>query len=88
MIPKTNVKNLMIKDEIIEAVEKGLFHIYAIENVSEGLQVLTGLTMYEIDDRVRERLEKSSENDRKDREDNEDKKDDEDNENNENNQSI
>ncbi|KDR94836.1 lon-related putative ATP-dependent protease [Peptoclostridium litorale DSM 5388] len=76
MIPKTNVKNLMIKDEIIDAVENGLFHIYAIENVSEGIEILTGLTMDEIDSRVRERLEKSSEDeDKKDKGDNEESKD-------------
>jgi len=43
IIPHQNVKNLMLKDEVIEAVEKGLFHIYAVKNVDEGIEILTGI---------------------------------------------
>ncbi|HOL68202.1 MAG TPA: ATP-dependent protease, partial [bacterium] len=43
IIPRANVKNLMLKEEVIEAVRKGKFHIWAINNVDEGLQILTGV---------------------------------------------
>lgn len=43
MIPKTNVKNLMLKDEVVEAVGKGRFHIYAVDTIEEGVELLTGV---------------------------------------------
>lgn len=43
IIPYQNVKNLMLSDEIVEAVEKGLFHIYPIKTVDEGIEILTGV---------------------------------------------
>ena len=41
IIPAKNVKNLMLKDEVIEAVEKKKFAIYPIETVDQGLEILT-----------------------------------------------
>jgi lon-related putative ATP-dependent protease len=41
IIPKRNVKNLMLKNELIEAVKDGKFSIYPIEMVDEGLGILT-----------------------------------------------
>ena len=43
VIPQSNVKNLMLKEEIVEAVKKGEFHVYPVENISEGIEVLTGI---------------------------------------------
>jgi lon-related putative ATP-dependent protease len=43
MIPKTNVENLMLKDEVLEAIEKGKFHIYPVASIDEGIEVLTGV---------------------------------------------
>jgi predicted ATP-dependent protease len=42
LIPKANVKNLMLEKEIVAAVKKGAFHIWAIGNISEGIEILTG----------------------------------------------
>src|SRR5699024_8645102 len=42
LIPHQNVKNLMLKDEVIEAVEAGKFHVYAVKTVEEGIEILTG----------------------------------------------
>ena len=56
IIPKQNVMNLMLKDEVIEAVNKGQFHIYAISNVEEGLEILTGLGHDEIEEKIHEGL--------------------------------
>ncbi|MFW9841057.1 MAG: Lon protease family protein [Candidatus Thorarchaeota archaeon] len=43
LIPKANIQNLMLSDEVVEAVRMDSFHIYAIENVDEGIELLTGV---------------------------------------------
>ncbi len=43
IIPKQNVRNLSLNDEIIEAVKKGKFHVYAISTIDEGIEILTGV---------------------------------------------
>ncbi len=43
MIPRQNVKNLMLKQGVIDAVKEGTFHIYAIGHVEEGIEILTGI---------------------------------------------
>ncbi|MCI9177282.1 MAG: AAA family ATPase [Clostridia bacterium] len=43
IIPKQNVNNLNLSNEIIEAVKKGDFHIYAISTIEEGIELLTGV---------------------------------------------
>jgi len=42
MIPKANVKDLMLREEVIEAVKEGKFHIYAVSTIDEGIEILTG----------------------------------------------
>jgi lon-related putative ATP-dependent protease len=43
MIPKSNEKNLFLDDEILEAVKAKNFHIYSVETIEDGLEVLTGM---------------------------------------------
>ena len=43
LIPHQNVQNLMLKDEVIEAVKEGLFHIYQVKTIEEGIEILTGV---------------------------------------------
>ncbi|NLE26333.1 MAG: ATP-dependent protease, partial [Clostridiaceae bacterium] len=43
IIPHQNIKNLVLSDEVVEAVDKGLFHIYPIKTVDEGIEILTGV---------------------------------------------
>mgnify|MGYP003370318674 CR=1 FL=1 len=43
MIPIQNVNNLQLSDEVVEAVKNKKFHIYAISNIDEGIEVLTGV---------------------------------------------
>ncbi len=47
IIPKANVKNLMLKEEVVQSVKEGTFHIYAIETIDEGMELLTGMEMGE-----------------------------------------
>jgi len=43
IVPRPNVENLVLRREVRDAVEKGLFHIYAIQRVEEGWPILTGM---------------------------------------------
>lgn len=43
MIPKQNIKNLMLKKEVIDAVKNNKFHIYAIGYIEEGIEILTDM---------------------------------------------
>lgn len=42
IIPAANKRNLMLKQEVIDAVAQGLFAVYAVSNVDETLELLTG----------------------------------------------
>lgn len=41
IIPKLNIKNLLLPDYVIDAMKEKKFHIYPIENIDEGMQVLS-----------------------------------------------
>ncbi len=43
LIPESNVRDLMLRKDVVKAVEDGTFHIYAVETVDEGMEILTGL---------------------------------------------
>ena len=43
MVPADNVRNLVLSDEVVDAVRDGKFHIYAVSNVDEGIEVLSGV---------------------------------------------
>ena len=43
MIPKQNIKNLQLDDEVVESVKNGLFKIYAVSTIDEGIEILTGV---------------------------------------------
>jgi len=43
IIPHQNVVNLMLSEEVIEAVKEGKFHIYPVETIDQGIEILTGV---------------------------------------------
>ena len=43
LIPVQNLDNLMLKNEVVEAVEAGRFHIYPVRTIDEGIEILTGV---------------------------------------------
>lgn len=43
MIPKLNEQNLNLSDEVVDAVKHGLFHIYTISTIEQGIEILTGV---------------------------------------------
>ena len=53
IIPKANVQNLMLEEEVISAVRNGEFHIYPVSSVDEGVALLTGLPAGERDEQHR-----------------------------------
>jgi len=70
------VNNLMLRRDVVEAVEKGKFHIYPVTTVEEGIEILTGMeagelqedgtypegTLYrKVDDKLREMAEMEKE---------------------------
>ncbi|HMD13278.1 MAG TPA: ATP-dependent protease, partial [Bacteroidota bacterium] len=42
IIPHQNINDLMLRYEVIDAVQKGKFHIYAINSIDQGIEILTG----------------------------------------------
>lgn len=50
LIPASNVKNLMLRQDVVDAVEAGDFHVYAVETVDEGIEILTGVPAGEPDE--------------------------------------
>ena len=42
LIPSQNVANLMLNHKILDAVQEGLFHVWAIKTIDEGIEILTG----------------------------------------------
>ncbi|UCC66429.1 MAG: AAA family ATPase, partial [Deltaproteobacteria bacterium] len=43
IIPASNVTNLMLKEEVVEAVRQGKFHLWAVKDIDEGIEILTGV---------------------------------------------
>src|SRR4030088_1391565 len=44
MIPASNVEDLMLREDILDAVEAGKFHIWPVAKVEQGIEILTGRT--------------------------------------------
>jgi len=42
IIPESNVKDLMLRKDVVEAVKKGQFHVYPVKTIDEGIEILTG----------------------------------------------
>jgi len=43
IIPESNVQNLMLKEEVVDAVREGKFHLYPVKTIDEGIEILTGV---------------------------------------------
>lgn len=73
IFPVQNIRDLMLKEEVIDAVKKGTFHLYPISRVEEGIEILTGVkagrksakgyevgsVFYLVEKRIKELYEKS-----------------------------
>ena len=76
IIPQSNIEHLMLRDDVIEAVKRGDFTIYAVETIVQGIEILTGVAAGErgpdgafpagsVNARVEEKLIEFAENRRK-----------------------
>ncbi len=43
IIPRQNIKNLMLRNDVVEAVKQAKFHIYPVKTIDEGVEILTGV---------------------------------------------
>jgi predicted ATP-dependent protease/nitrogen regulatory protein PII-like uncharacterized protein len=43
MVPHQNLRNLMLRSDVVEAIKQGQFHIYSVKTIDEGLEILTGV---------------------------------------------
>jgi predicted ATP-dependent protease len=43
LIPHQNLRNLMLREEVVDAVKRGQFHIYSAKTIHEGIEILTGV---------------------------------------------
>jgi lon-related putative ATP-dependent protease len=43
IIPKSNIKHLMLKKDVVDAVNEERFHVYAVETIDEAIEILTGV---------------------------------------------
>jgi lon-related putative ATP-dependent protease len=50
LIPESNVKHLMLRQDVVDAVAEGKFHVYPIETIDQGIEVLTGIPAGEADE--------------------------------------
>ena len=57
LVPAANVRNLMLDDEVVEAVRAGRFHVWAVSTIDEGIELLTGRNSAEVHQLVRDRLD-------------------------------
>lgn len=73
LVPASNVKHLMLRADVVEAAAEGAFHVYAVETVDQGIELLTGVPAGErradgtwpegtVNARVASRLEDLAEN--------------------------
>ncbi|MGH7935204.1 MAG: Lon protease family protein [Candidatus Binataceae bacterium] len=50
LIPRTNIRNLMLDFETVDAVAQGRFHVYPIDSIDQGIELLTGVRAGTIDE--------------------------------------
>ena len=50
LIPDSNVQHLMLRDDVVQAVSEGKFHVYSIESIDQGIELLTDMSAGELDD--------------------------------------
>ena len=50
LIPDSNAQHLMLRDDVVQAVSEGKFHVYPIESIDQGIELLTDMSAGELDD--------------------------------------
>jgi predicted ATP-dependent protease len=50
LLPRSNLRNLMLDSETVQAVDRGVFHIYPVETIDQGIEILTGVRAGRLDE--------------------------------------
>jgi predicted ATP-dependent protease len=50
LVPRVNLANLLLDSETLAAVEKGAFHVYPVETIDQGIEILTGVRAGAVDE--------------------------------------
>jgi predicted ATP-dependent protease len=50
LIPVSNVQHLMLRPDVVNAVREGQFHVYAVDTIDRGIEILTGMPAGEKDE--------------------------------------
>ncbi|MCL2593147.1 MAG: AAA family ATPase [Defluviitaleaceae bacterium] len=58
IIPRQNIKDLVLKDSVIDAVKSSKFSIYAIDDINEGIEILMGTPAKIVHEKVLKKLKK------------------------------
>jgi predicted ATP-dependent protease len=43
LIPASNERNLMLREEVVDAVRQGMFHVWSVRTIDEGIEILVGV---------------------------------------------
>ena len=49
LIPRSNVRHLMLRDDVVKAIEAGRFHVWPVATIDQGIELLTGVAAGEAD---------------------------------------
>jgi lon-related putative ATP-dependent protease len=61
LIPESNVKNLMLRQDVVDAVAQGKFRVHAVRDIDEGIELLSGLPAATLHERVEQQLHEYAE---------------------------
>lgn len=56
IVPKQNIDEIILDDDILKDIKEGNFHIYAIDNIKQGIEIFTNVTMDEVDNAIIKKL--------------------------------
>lgn len=56
LIPRANVKNLMLRQDVVDAVKAGQFRVFSVEGVDDAIELLTGRSATDLNQLVESRL--------------------------------
>jgi predicted ATP-dependent protease len=58
ILPKNNLRNLILEDEVNEAIKAGKFKLYPVERVEEAVEIILGVKFEEVKEKVIAKLKK------------------------------
>lgn len=56
MIPASNVADLMLREDVVAAVEDGKFHLWSVETIDEGIEIMMGVPAAQVHEKAKAKL--------------------------------